>query len=227
MSILSSLERRQALGLTDEKAWDQTLWNLAGSQSISGEIVTERTALYYSPVFNAVSLIAGTVGSLPLHLMQEKDKRKRIAANHKAYRVMHYEWNPYLTAMAGRECLMSHVLLWGNGFAEITRNVMGDIVELWPITPDRVRLKKEGSQIVYVVRVDGRDVVIPREYMLHVPGLGFDGFIGYSVVAMARKSLGLSMALETFGAMYFGNGTHPGTIVSHPGKLSGPAHDSL
>jgi len=60
-----------------------------------------------------------------------------------------------------------------------------------------------------------------------VAGLGFDGFQGYSPVAMARKSIGLAMAMETFGSNYFGNGTHPGVIVSHPGKLSEPAHNNL
>jgi len=80
----------------------------------------------------------------------------------------------------------------------------------------------------YRVRMpDGKDVFLPRERILHIPGLGFDGFLGYSVVAMARKSIGLGMALETFGALYFGQGTHPGVVVSHPGSLSPTANDNL
>jgi hypothetical protein len=66
------------LSLTDPKAWDRSLWNLRGSQSQSGETVTEETALTYSAVYNAISLISGTVGSLPLHLMQQTDKTKQI-----------------------------------------------------------------------------------------------------------------------------------------------------
>src|SRR5664280_3839311 len=58
-------------------------------------------------------------------------------------------------------------------------------------------------------------------------GLGFDGFVGYSVIAMARKSIGLGMALETFGALYFGQGTHPGVIVSHPTSLSAQSQANL
>jgi HK97 family phage portal protein len=77
--------------------------------------------------------------------------------------------------------------------------------------------------------VDNQDKYLPREKVLHIPGLGFDGFTGYSVIAMARKSIGLSMALETFGALYFGQGTHPGVVVSHPGVLKDPTklRDSL
>jgi HK97 family phage portal protein len=215
------------LSLTNEKSWDRTLWQMYGAQSMSGETVTEHSALYYSPVYNAVSLIAGTIGALPCHLMVRKGDKKSIADDRKMYRVVHDEWNPYMTAMAGRECLMSHVLLWGNGYAEIVRNNYGELIELWPIAPSRVTPMMKADRLVYRVRVDSEDVIFPREKILHVPGLGFDGFLGYSVVSMARKSLGLGMALETFGSLYFGNGTHPGTIVSHPGKLSQVAHDNL
>jgi len=227
MGLLDRIQKRD-LSLTNEKAWDRTLWQLAGARSLSGETVTEQTALYYSPVWNAISLIAGTIASLPLHLMQEKDQKRRIASDYKAYRVMHYEWNPYMTAMAGRECIAAHILAWGNGYAEKVYNGMGELEELWPITPNRVRVEqKAGGKLVYRVRIDNEEIVIPRERMLHIPGLGFDGFLGYSVVAMARKSLGLAMALESFGSLFFANGTHPGTIVSHPAKLSQVAHDNL
>ena len=217
----------RALGLTDEKAWDRSLWQLSGAQSLSGENVTEYTALTYSAVYNAIALISGTIAALPCHLMQRKGEKKRIAEDRRMYRVLHDEYNPYMTAMAGRECLTAHVLAWGNGYAEIVRNGYGELVELWPITPNRVTPMMRGSELVYRIRVGNEDVYFPREKILHVPGLGFDGFVGYSVIAMARKSIGLGMALETFGALYFGQGTHPGVVVSHPGKLSDTASSNL
>lgn len=226
MGIIKSI---RALSITDPRAWDRSLWNLRGSQSLSGETVTEETALTYSAVYNAISLISGTIGALPCHLMQRKGDKKEIADYRKMYRVLHDEFNPYMTAMAGRECLMAHVLAWGNGYAEINRNGYGEVVELWPITPDRVTPEMKGGKLVYKVRVGSEDKYLPREKVLHIPGLGFDGFTGYSVIAMARKSIGLSMALETFGALYFGQGTHPGVVVSHPMQLKDPTklRDSL
>jgi len=217
----------RALGLNDPKMWDRTLWNLAGSQSASGEVVTERTALYSSAVYNAISLISGTIAALPCHLMQGKMGKKTIVEENPLYRVMHDQWNPYLTAMAGRECLMAHILAWGNGYAEIVRDTLGYVRELWPITPDRVRVFMHGSDLFYEIQVDREKIILPRNRVLHVPGLGYDGFMGYSVVAMARKSFGLTMALETFGSNYFGQGTHPGVIVTHPGKLSAQASSNL
>ena len=216
-----------ALGLNDEKAWNPSLWNLYGSQSLAGETVTEHTALTYSAVFNAITLISGTIAALPCHLMQRKGEKKRIADDRRMYRVLHDEFNPYMTAMAGRECLVAHALAWGNGYAEKVTDGFGELRELWPITPDRVRPEMKDGALIYRIRVGSEDIFLPREQILHVPGLGFDGFLGYSVVAMARKSIGLGMALETFGSLYFGQGTHPGVVVSHPGKLSDQAQGHL
>jgi HK97 family phage portal protein len=216
------------LSITDPKAWDSSLWNLAGSQSLSGENVTEKTALTYSAVWNAVTLISGTIGALPLHLMQKRDKQKRVADNLPLYSLLHDRPNPFMTAMSFRELLVAHVLLWGNAFAEKVLDGMGKVVELWPISPDRVRPFIKDFQIFYEIKIQGgTSVILPRERVLHIPGLGFDGYVGYSVVAMARKSMGLGMALETFGSLYFGNGTHPGIIVSHPTSLSAQSHSNL
>lgn len=213
----------KALGLNDPKAWSSSIWNLAGT-SVAGETVTEETALTNSAVYNAVSLISGTIGALPLHLMQKKGDKKRIADERTVYSVLHDSPNPFMTAMAFREAIMAHVLLWGNGYAEIVRNGYGEVVELWPITPNRVSIGMESGKVYYTINMGNQpDVILPREKVLHIPGLGFDGFQGYSVVAMARKSFGLGMAMESYGAKYYENGTHPGVIVSHPGTLKDPA----
>lgn len=216
------------LSLTDEKAWNPSLWSLAGSQSLSGENVTEATALTYSAVWNAVALIAGTVSTLPLHLLRKDQKKTIFVKEKRLSRIMHDQFNPYMTAQVGREVMMSHVLTWGNGYAEIVRDNYGEIKELWPIQPDRVTIEMVDGRLMYRVRMNiEQDIILPREKVLHIAGLGFDGFQGYSVVAMARKSFGLGMALETFGSLYFGQGTHPGIIVEHPGKLSAQSHANL
>lgn len=199
------------------------LWNLAGSQSASGETVTEYTSLTYSAVWNATELIAGTIAALPLNLMQGQGKADRIADDIKLHGVMHNKWNPVMTAKRGRECLIAHVLLWGNGYAEIVRNNYGEVVELWPITPDRVTPRMENGALTYSIKMTGQgDIVLPRERVLHILGPSFDGIIGYSRIAMARKSIGLGMAMETFGSLYFGKGTHPSAVISHPNTLKDP-----
>jgi len=233
MSLYSNLKKiltsniRVNLSLSDEKSWSPSLWNLIGSQSISGENVTEHTALTYSAVWDAVGQIAGTISTLPLHLLRTDANKTIQATDKRLFRVMHSEFNPWMTAQIGREVMMSHVLMWGNCYAEIVRNGYGDIIQLWPITPNRVRMEIKEGELIYNIKVGAEEIPLKRDQILHIPGLGFDGLQGYSVIAMARKSLGLGMALETFGALYFGQGTHPGLVVSHPNKLSPETRGNL
>lgn len=223
MKLFDKIKRFFNLSLSDPKAWYRSLWNLIGSQSVSGEVVTEETALTYSAVWNAITLISGTIGSLPLHLMRPDGRNKKQATEQSLYHVMHTRWNPYMSAMIGRQCMTAHTLAWGNGYAEIVRNGYGDVIELWPVAPNRVTPKMEGNKLVYEVRLpQSESITLPREKVLHVPGLGFDGFVGYSVIAMARKSIGLGMAMETFGSLYFGQGTHPSAVITHPNQLKDP-----
>ncbi len=228
MGILSFFRRKKVENrVTDEKMWNPALWQLLGNKTSSGEDVNEYTALSYSAVFNAITLISGTLSSLPLHLMRRTGRGKTKFISHPLYSLLHDTGNPYMTAMAVRECLMSHVLAWGNGYAEVVRDVMGQVVEIWPITPNRVQPKLSGGGLVYEINVDGERAIMPREKILHIPGMGFDGFVGYSVISMASQSIGLGKAMETFGANYFGKGTHPGVVVSHPAKLSETASKNL
>jgi HK97 family phage portal protein len=207
--------------------WDSALWRFAGQESQSGEDITEETALTYSAVFNAISLISRTIASLPLHLMQRKGKDTNPATTHNLYRVMHSVSNPYMTAMVLREVMMAHVLAWGNSYSEIVRNGAGRIIQLWPITPNRVQPQMVDGELVYEIKVGSETKVMSRDKILHIAGLGFDGFVGYSVISMARNSIGLGKAMESFGSLYFGQGTHPGAVVSHPSKLSAAAHKNL
>lgn len=233
MGIMARMARPREifndLSLTNPKAWNTALWNLRGSQSLSGESVDEYSALTYSAVFNAVTLISGTIGAFPLHLCRKKAKEEIYADEHPLFRIMYVKPNPLMTSMQFRETLMAHILTWGNGYAEIVRDGMGDVSELWPITPNRIQPYIEGTTLKYLIRVDNQNIIMPGERILHLAGLGFDGVMGYSIVTMARKSMGLGMAMETFGSVYFGNGTHPGVVVSHPGILKEPAklRDSL
>jgi phage portal protein BeeE len=228
MSLLGRIARKN-LAINDEKAWNPALWNLIGTKSPSGEIVNEETALTYSAVYNANTLISGTIGSLPLHLYKTDGRIKKFAEEESLYSILHDWPNPFMTALTFRETLASHVLLWGNGFGEIVRNVMGEVVELWPIPPNRVKsMTMYENDLWYEIVIEGSESKwLPRKQILHVPGLGFDGFLGQSVIRYANKSIGLGMAMETFGSNYFGQGTHPGVIVSHPSKLSEVAHSNL
>lgn len=215
------------LSLTDEKAWDRSFWNLLSSRSDSGVHVDETNALTFAPVFCAINLISGATSTLPLRLFVKKNKKRTVATEKTSNKVMNYRWNQYMTAQIGREVMIAHILAWGNGYAEKVYNKMGDLVELWPIPPNRVMPEMYEGELTYRIKVGSEEIRLKRDKILHIPGLGFDGFTGYSVISLARQSIGLGMAMEEFGARFFGSGTHPGVVVTHPNKLSPQAHANL
>jgi len=186
----------------------------------AGVDIDETTALNYGAVWNAIQIISGTIGSLPLHLLKRTGKNTEKMTSESLYDVLHSVANTEMTAMNYREAAGAHMVSWGNSYSEIVRSTVGDVVELWPITPNRVKPERKNGSMFYEVNVGaGKKVTLPRERILHIPGLGFDGLMGYSVLTKARESIALGMAAEEFGSRYFGDGTHPGTIVSHPGVL--------
>jgi HK97 family phage portal protein len=203
-----------------------------GRPTAAGVSVNEQTALNISAVWCAINIIAGGVSALPLILYKRlaNDGKERFT-DHPVYRLLHDEPNPETVSMTFRETLQAHALTWGNGYAEIQRDETGRPVALWQITPDRVRPFREPTArapLRYdVIQPDGRHVTLDAERMLHVPGLGWDGTQGYSVIHKARESLGLLAATEKFGAKFFGNSATAGLTAHHPGKLSETAHARL
>jgi HK97 family phage portal protein len=188
----------------------------------SGVSVNEDTALNYSAVWAAVSLISSQVASLPLILYRRlEDGGKERLTGHPTYRLLHDQPNPEMSSMVFRETLQAHVLTWGNAYAEIEWRGDGRPSALWPLAPNRVIPERQAGRLQYRVNnTGGKDVTIPAEDMLHVPGLGFDGTVGYSPVRMARESIGLGMATERYGGGFFGSGASPGGILTHPGRLT-------
>jgi HK97 family phage portal protein len=201
-----------------------------GGTNNTGVPVTEYSALNYSALWAAVARIAGDVASLPLILYKrEKDGGKSRFTDHPTYALLHDQPNPEMTSMVFRETLQAHLLTWGNAYAEIEWRGNGRPAALWPLPPDRVVVMRSPTgRVAYrVTNPTRQDVMVPAEDMLHIPGLGFDGLMGYSVIRMARESIGLGLATERFGGSFFGNGTTFGGLLKHPGKLSDAARKNL
>ena len=194
----------------------------------AGVDIDEVAALNFSAVWNAIQIISGTIGSLPLHLLRRAGKNTEKMTSESIYGVLHSVANPEMSAMSYREATGAHVVSWGNSYTEIVRSKTGEVVELWPIGPNRVKPERKNDKMFYEISIGGgQKVTLPREKVLHIPGLGFDGLMGYSVLNKARESIALGMATEEFGSRYFGGGTHPGVVVSHPLALGPDAHKRL
>ena len=71
--------------------------------------------------------------------------------------------------------------------------------------------------------MEGSSVILKPCDVLHIPGLGFDGLVGYSPIAMAKNAIGMAIACEEFGAKFFANGAAPSGVLEHPGTIKDPS----
>ena len=198
----------------------------------SGKTVTERSAMQMTAVYSCVRILSEAVAGLPLHLYKYTDSGgKAMALDHSLYRLLHDEPNPEMSSFVFRETLMTHLLLWGNAYAQIIRNGKNEIVALYPLMPNKMSVDRDENGRLYYTYYRGSDEAIKnKEFavtlqpsdVLHIPGLGFDGLVGYSPVAMAKNAIGMAIACEEYGAKFFANGAAPGGVLEHPGTIKDP-----
>ena len=180
----------------------------------------------------AKEILAEAVAGLPLHLYRYKeDGGKEKAIDHPLYLLLHDEPNPEMSSFVFRETLMTHLLLWGNAYAQIIRNGKGEVIALYPLMPDRMTVNRDSNGQLYyeytvsmddAPTVKGSLVRLQPSDVLHIPGLGFDGLVGYSPIAMAKNAIGMAIACEEYGAKFFANGAAPGGVLEHPGTIKDP-----
>ena len=199
--------------------------------STSGKRVNERSAMQMTAVYSCVRILSEAVASLPLHLYRYTDEGTEKAVDHPLYFLLHDEPNPEMTSFVFRETLMTHLLLWGNAYAQIIRNGKGEIIALYPLMPDRMNVDRdEHGRLYYEYSVSADDAPINKNStvrltpsdVLHIPGLGFDGLVGYSPIAMAKNAIGMAIACEEYGAKFFANGAAPSGVLEHPGVIKDP-----
>ena len=200
--------------------------------SSAGKSVNERSALQMTAVYSCVRILAEAVAGLPFHLYRyTKDGGKEKAIDHSLYRLLHDEPNPEMTSFIFRETLMTHLLMYGNAYAQILRNGKGEVIALYPLMPNRMTVDRDQSGQLYYTytrssdeanTMKGTTVTLRPTDVLHIPGLGFDGLVGYSPIAMAKNAIGLAIATEEYGAKFFANGAAPGGVLEHPGVIKDP-----
>lgn len=189
----------------------------------SGKTVNERTAMQTTAVYACVRILAETIASLPLHTYMNTETGKEKAREHPMYHLLSDSPNPEMTSFVFRETLMGHLLLWGNSYSQIIRDGHGKVVALYPLLPDKMKVERsENGEIYYIYNSEGKDYLLRNTEVLHIPGLGFDGLIGYSPIAMAKNAIGMALATEEYGAKFFANGANPGGVLEHPGVVKDP-----
>ena len=234
MGILQSIFKAR------DKPQKSSAKNLGGSSFLwggttSGKVVNERTAMQMTAVYSCVRILSEAIAGLPLFVYRYGDDgSKEKYLDHPLWRVLHDEPNPEMTSFVFRETMMNHLLLTGNAYAQIIRNARGEVVALYPLMPDRVTVDRDSQGRLYyryykssdeapeVGKSKQSDIIFAPSDILHVLGLGYDGLVGYSPIAMAKNAVGLAMAAEEYGAKFFANGAAPSGVLEHPGTIKDP-----
>lgn len=192
-----------------------------GMPAWSGEPVSLETALNHSVVWACNRLISETQGATPLVMLQRKNGAKRLADDKPMFNALRHAPNDEMSAMSFQETRTSHCALQGNGYAQIIRRSgTGTAVELRALDPSQVRVDREKAgqrRLVYIIKhglggVAGNNETTyavdpgkPQD-ILHIRGLGWDGLRGYSVITMARQSIGTSLSVERNIARFYAGG---------------------
>ena len=231
MGILERLGLKRQRGEPKNK-YEGNDFSLLFGRTTSGKTVNERTALQTTAVYACVRILSETIASLPLHVYRYTEGGKTKDKEHALYTLLHDEPNPDMTSFVFRETLMGHLLIWGNAYSQILRDRSGQVIGLYPLLPDQMSVhRSEKGKLYYVYNRYEEDnpnfqekgsIVLSQEEVLHIPGLGFDGLIGYSPIALAKNAVGMTLACEEYGASFFSNGANPGGVLEHPGILKDP-----
>lgn len=151
MSILSGLFHSR------DKPKNQTVgsaYTFFMGGSSSGKAVTERSAMQMTAVYSCVRILSEAVAGLPLHFYRyTEDGGKEKAIDHPLYNLLHDEPNPEMTSFIFRETLMTHLLLWGNAYAQIIRNGKNEIIALYPLMPNKMEVSRDKSGQLYYTYV--------------------------------------------------------------------------
>jgi HK97 family phage portal protein len=219
------LERRD-LSLNDPAL--QRLYG-AGHGTHSGEPVSLERAASLTAVWACVTLIAGSIASMPLILYRRVGEDRERAVEHPLYDVLHTRPNPVQPVVAFWEAMITALLLRGNAYAMLTRDDDSRVRALWCVNPDRVLVEvlRTGRLRCKVATPDGQTTV-PDSGMLHIVGpMSDDGYTGRSVITTFRETLGLGLALERYGEEFFANAATPRGVITTPRPLGSTAQNNL
>lgn len=196
-------------------------WAGSGARSSAGKTVTVDGALAIVPAFACIRVISQAIGSMSCETKVWDGRSMKPARDHPLWWLLHDMPNADMTATELWSAMVVALLTWGNAYAEISR-VFGRVVALTPLRPDWLTARRDGrGAIVYAYTAPGEE---PREIaegdILHCKYVSTDGLTGLSPVALARNTLGITMAAEEVAGKLFANGMRANGYLSGPQMLN-------
>ncbi|MDP9192284.1 MAG: phage portal protein [Acidobacteriota bacterium] len=228
MGLLTRLLGTEPTIVAENDPFDDRWYGSIEQPSASGINVTPDMAMKTSAVYACVRFIAETISTLPLHMYEVRaGGGKDRADDHPLADVISYQPNDSQTAVEFWEMIVGHAVLRGNGYAIIQPGRRGMSDQLIPVHPGRVTPKRltNGKVRYEITQEDNQPAEkYEQDEIFHLRGLSSDGLTGLSPIALAKDSVGLSLAAESYGARFFSQNANPSGVLEHPGKLGDEAY---
>lgn len=223
---IQSEKRSDAMPLGSLSTPSQELLNALNANNVGSIAVTNSTALALSAVWRAINVIASTLAGLPVkHYATGANGRTHVTPSIAEWKLRFP--NEIMTGYIFRETLIASAVGYGNGYAYIKRKPDGEPDELIPIAQGKCMPLLFDNKIYYKVKIGSEFQTLRSESILHIPGLSFDGLVGYNPITIARESIGGALATQKFGNKFYENGATLGGTLEVPGELSEEAYNRL
>lgn len=171
-------------------------------------LVGPSTALHYTPVYRAATLISNDVARTAVNVART-DVETLLA-----------QPNRWTNGFELRRSMTLQALLYGNAFAAINRTMSGELLEILPLDPMSVQLDMSRAEPFYRTTAYGE---LPLGSVLHLRAIGYDGLWGESPVRLCKTSLTVMAAQETAQLEVMRNAGNPKLAVISPNPLNAAA----
>lgn len=200
------------------------------SSSPSGYPVTETTAMRVAAVYACVEKIC-VIASLPKHIYQRTDNgAERI--DHDYWAFLNTQPDDNWTAASLWERTISSMLLRGDGIIEIRRPPKtGHVIGLKPYLWDNTSILRDHKGVISYRVTDPhtrQQKILLADEVLHIPGFGFNGWHGMSVIQYAAyNGVGIALAANQYSSEFFANGINPDIVLATDQTLNQKQTDDL
>ena len=212
----------------EKRATISDSWDLLGTKlsdytnTLDGITVTPTSSMKFTGVLAAVSLRSQLLASFPLNIYELKDDFRTEIPSDPLYKLLAYQPNPYMNATTFWRLMNTHLDLWGNAYALITR-YNKTAIGLTPVPPSNMEVKIDGGKLIYKVRDTG-DPKLDGEHsankFLHFKDISFDGYVGISRIQQAKKAIELGLQAQEFGLDFFRKGGSAKGVIEMDGQMS-------
>ena len=205
----------------DHPVGQGAFWQFAGGSNEPTPLLSPEDSLQISAAWRCVNIVSGALASIPWQVVVRTEQGEIEFPQHPIYRMLSVSPNPEMTPVVFKETMISHVLKYGNAYAEIVRDQGGRPVEIYPIPPDRVEpIRDDFGDLYYrVTQAQDAQVIISPNDIFHVPGLSWDGVKGYSVFEVAAQNFRTAARIDHWTGKYFRDAMNPSGVITAPAEL--------